>query len=143
MTEPQVPDDDNLSRYCKPSYVDGNGLPMVSAFELKKEGEEYLSVNWLEYFDAPDRAAAVNEVRRAFLDKGYGLRKNGRFAVFNVGAAKTAVREGAGRTLRIDHVPLDDDLSHAGVFGYTEDDFAVAVELKALVNYRDVYTALG
>ena len=115
---------------------------MASAFELRT-GEPYLSANWLEYFDTLDLTIAVNEVRKAFLDKGYRLRQNGRFAVFNVGAAKIAAREATGRTLRIEHLPMDDDESHAGVFGYTEDDFAVAVELKALVAHQDVYPALG
>ncbi len=85
----------------------------------------------------------MNEVRKAFLEKGYRLRQNGRFAVFNVGAAKTAAREASGRTLHIEHLPLDDDKSHAGVFGYTHDDLAVALEIKALVGYQDLYPALG
>ena len=115
---------------------------MASAFELR-QGEEYLSVNWLEYFNSPDRATAVDAVRKVFSEKGFRLRQNGRFAVFNVGEATIAVREGVGRSLIIEHLPLDDDGSHAGVFGYTEDDFAVAVELKALVSYQDIHPALG
>ena len=87
---------------------------MASAFELRT-GEPYLSANWLEYFDTLDLTIAVNEVRKAFLEKGYRLRQNGRFAVFNAGAAETAAREATGRTLHIEHLPLDDDKSHAGV----------------------------
>ena len=142
MTDSQLPDDDHLSRYCKPSSIDAFGLPMASAFELRT-GEPYLSANWLEYFDTLDLTIAVNEVREAFLEKGYRLRQSGRFAVFNVGAAKTAAREATGRSLHIEHLPLDDDKSHAGVFGYTDDDLAVALEIKALVGYQDLYPALG
>ena len=142
MTDAQLPDRDHLSRHCKPSSIDAFGLPMASAFELRK-GEPYLSTNWLEYFDTLGITTSVSEVRQAFIDKGYRLRPNGRFAVFNIGAARIAARDVAGHTLRIEHQPLDDDESHAGVFGSTEDDFAVAVELKALVAHQDVYPALG
>ena len=91
MTDSKLPDDDHLWRHCKPSSIDAFGMPMASAFELQP-GEQYLSAKWLEYFDTLDLTIAVNEVRKAFLDKGYRLRQNGRFAVLNVGAAKTAVR---------------------------------------------------
>ena len=62
--------------------------------------------------------------------------------MLNVGAAKTAALESAGKTLRIDHMPLNNDPSHAGILGYTADDLSVAVELKALVRVRDVHRAI-
>ena len=136
-----LPDDDHAARYCKPSVVDSDGLPMASAFEPRRD-ESYLSINWLEYFGAPEPAAAVQHVRAVFRDKGYKLRSAGRFAVINVGSAKDAVHEGAGKTLRIDHLPLNDDQSHAGIFGYTTDDLALAVELKALVSRQAVHPAV-
>jgi len=95
MSDRTIPDRDHLSRYCKPSTVD-DGLPTASAFELRP-GEDHLSVNWLEYFAAPDLATAVHLVRSAFHDKAYRLRPGGRFAVFPCGAAKIAVSDGTGR----------------------------------------------
>ena len=136
-----VPDDGHISRYCKPSVIDDNGLPMTSAFELRK-GEGYLSTNWLEYLNEPDLPSSVQRVRAAFRNKGYTLRQQGRFAILNVGAAKSAALQATGKTLRIDHLPLKDDQSHAGILGYTEDDLAVAVELKALVRDKDVHLAV-
>ena len=47
-----------------------------------------------------------------------------------------------GKTLYIDHLPLNDDQSHAGIFGYTANDLLVAVELKALVRDQDVHLAV-
>ena len=141
MSDPPLPDGDHTSRYCKPTVIDDNGLPMTSAFELKN-GENYLSTNWLEYFNERDLSSAVQCVRDAFCKKNYNLRPNGRFAVLNVSAAKTAILEATGKTLYIDHLPLNDDQSHAGIFGYTANDLLVAVELKALVRDQDVHLAV-
>ena len=132
---------DHLSRYCKPTAVGRDGLPTSAAFELRPN-EEYLSVNWLEYVDSSSLETAVMRVRRAFIRKEYRLRRNGRFAVVGVGAARTAVKETVGRLGRVEHLPFDTDKSHAGLFGYTSDDLAVAVELRALVQCEDVYPAL-
>ena len=115
---------------------------MAAAFELKP-GEDHLSVNWLEYFDSPDVGAAVEHVRETFRSKRYRFRPNGRFAVIGVGAAKNAVTEVVGRPGRVEHLPLDNDESHAGLSGYTVGDLAVAVELRALVRREHVHPALS
>lgn len=140
MSDRAIPDHDHLSRYCKPSTID-DGLPTASAFELRP-GEDHLSVSWLEYFGAHDVATAIQLVRGAFHDKSYRLRPGGRFAVFRCGTARIAVSDGTESPLSIEHLPLVDDPSHAGVFGYAVDDFEVAVELAALVSPRDVYPAV-
>ena len=113
----------------------------MSAAFIPKQDEEYLSVNWLEYFGETDLGAAVERVREVFRSKNYQVRPNGRFAVLNVGAAKTAVREGVGQSLHINHLPVDDE-SHSGIFGYASEDLAVAVELAALVTHQDVQPAV-
>lgn len=140
MPGASLPDDDHLSRYCKPTAVGPDGLPMAAAFELRPT-EHHLSVNWLEYFDSPHLGAAVERVREAFRRKGYGLRRNGRFAVLGIGEAKSAVAEAIGHLGRVEHLPVDDDESHAGLFGYTADDLAVAVELRVRVRREHVHPA--
>ena len=142
MSGVELPDADHLSRYCRPTAVGRDRLPMAAAFELRP-GEDHLSVNWLECFGAPNREAAVDRVRNAFKAKGYGLGRNGRFAVLNVGAAKTAVSETVDGPVRIEHLPVDDDESHSGIFGYTANDLAVAVSIKALVNRDNVFPAVA
>ena len=137
MTNPSLPDEDHVSRYCKPSTVE-HGMPMSAAF-IPRLSEEYLSVNWLEYFGAPTLNTAIDKIRAAFSEKGYRTARNGRFAVINVGAAKGAVPKDMGLTLSINHIPLDDDQSHAGILGYTSHDLAVAVELVALLTQQDMY----
>ena len=57
------------------------------------------------------------------------------------GAAKGAVSENLDITLRIEHLPLEDDESHAGIFGYAAADIAVAVELAVLIADEDVCSA--
>ena len=111
-----LPDDDHTARYCKPTVIDDNGMPMTSAFVLR-DGEDFLSINWLEYFGDRDLSSATQCVRDAFRDKDYTLRPNGRFAVLNVSAAKAAVLEATGKTLHIDHLPLNDDLNRPGFPG--------------------------
>ena len=85
---------------------------------------------------------AVERVREAFQNKNYQLKRDGRFAVLNVSAAKTAVSGATGHSLRINHIPFSDDPSHSGILGYASDDLAVAVELAALLTPQDVHPAV-
>ena len=136
-----LPDDDHVSRYCKPSSVGAHGLPLASAFRLRAS-ESSLSVNWLEALGAGSTSDAVAQVRALFRARGFALRANGRFAVLNVGAAKAVVRQELGLSLRIDHDPRPDDPSHAAITGFPADDLAIAVELTALVSQQDTYPAI-
>ena len=136
-----LPDADHVARYCKPSAVDSNGLPTAAAFK-PRNNERYLSVNWLEYFGTRDIAVAVEHVRDVFRNKDFRLRSGGRFAVINVGTARSLVHEALGKQLRIDHQPLDDDQSHAGIHGFAADDLEVAVEIKFLVERKGVHPAV-
>lgn len=136
-----LPDDDHVSRYCKPSSVGAHGLPLASAFRLRAS-ESSLSVNWLEALGTATTDEAVARLRALFLARGFALRANGRFAVLNVGAAKAVVREELGLSLRIDHDPLPDDPSHAAITAFPADDLTVAVELTALVSQEDTHPAI-
>lgn len=135
-----LPDADHVARYCKPSTVDERGRPLATAFALRN-GEDHLSVNWLEYFDQHSDLA-VNQVRRTLQDAGFQLRANGRFALLNVGTVKAAVKRSLGLSLHVSHMPRKQDPSHAGVFGYTGSDLMVAAEMRALVGPDDVRRAV-
>ena len=135
-----IPDEDHVSRYCKPSTIAESGLPMAASF-LLREGEEYLSVNWLEYLRQPDLPTALDLVRSSFRQKGFRLARNGQFSVLRVAAIKTAAAEAAGRQLRLQHLPSPLDKSHAGIFGYAPEDLAIAAELAAIVTSQDVHPA--
>ena len=114
---------------------------MSIAFEMRVE-ENHLSVNWVEFFETPDMVAAVDKIREAFRSKGYSLRASGRFAVLGIEEIKLIGIEKARPSLHVNHLPLEDDESHAGIFGYTPDDLEVAAEIRALVGQSDVYPAV-
>lgn len=139
MANQTLPDSDHVSRYCKPSAVDEHGLPMSAAF-LPRQTEDYLSVNWLEYLSAANLSAAVDRVQEIFRRKGFRVRPSGRFSVLQVGAAQSATFETSQSDLSITHMPISDDQSHAGIFGFTSEDLAVAAALAALVTPEDVHT---
>ena len=124
MTRDDVPDTDHVSRYCRPGLVD-DGKILPEAFRFRR-GEGQLSVNWLEHLGAPDLESAVGVVRETFRLKGYVVKRNGVFAVLNVGAIKDAVRAVIGNAPRVEHLPLNDDASHAGISGYSAAEMAAA-----------------
>lgn len=116
-------------------------MPTTGAFTLRA-GEDYLSVNWLEHFSAGDVVTAV-QLARAAVGRQLELRRNGRLAVLNVGAARRAVARDAGFGLRIEHMPTDSDPSHAAMFTGGGHRTKIAVELVALISSEDVYPAVG
>ena len=136
MNIESLPDSDHVSRLCKPSSIDKeSGLPDIAAF-LPRRGEEYLSVNWLEHFKKLELSDSVDSIREVFKHKNYTLRPTARFVVLNVGETKSLVLDVHQRILRIEQVPLEDDRSHSGIFGYSSDDLAIAAEIAALVTDR-------
>lgn len=137
---PLLPDGDHVSRYCKPAHLNPIGLPLPEAFQLR-EGEDYLSANWLEYFQSPYLPTAIQRIREVFRSKGFRLPRRGAFAVLDVGGARTAVRENSGCSLRFEYAPSRDDPSHAAIYGYGASDLAVAAELAALIGPQAVYPA--
>ena len=131
-----IPDDHHVAHYCKPSQVD-DGVPSPDAF-LPRRTEDYRSVNWLEFFGALSRTDAVERVRESLRGKAFTIKPSGRLAVLNVGEAKSAAR-GAGRPVRVEHAPEQNDPSHAGIMGYAAGDVPVAEALQSLVHSEDLY----
>ena len=143
-----IPDRHHVVRYCKPRFVT-DGIPDRDAFQLTEEDQGTLSVNWVEYFDyamlvntREGREVGVAKVR----DKiQLGLGFSGAFAFLNVGVVKEAVEAGGGMSPTVKHDPKGPmpasgsrpargpDPSHALVYGFPDDDYGIAVELRALV----------
>lgn len=140
MSGDQLPSEDHVARYCKPTWVDGD-LPTVAAFENHNDAP-HISVNWLEFFGVVGREEQVAKVRQAFNFKSYTLRRNGRFVVVNVGAATERVKDTIKKGISFLHLPEDGDESHSGIFGYSSQDLAVALELRDLVSEADVFAAI-
>lgn len=102
--------------------------------------EDHLSVNWLEYFDKDNLKERVQCVREAFANKGFGLKKSGRFAVLNVSMIKAAGLNAANKQLQVLHWPDNEnnDLSHSGIFNYEINEFDIASEIAASVTLDDI-----
>ena len=85
MTSNDLPNDDHVVRYTKPTHLRKvDGRPTGAAFCLRSD-ESGLSVNWLECFRHLSKDEQLAEVRRLYrLD----MRKNGRLAELNVGTTK-------------------------------------------------------
>jgi len=139
MTGDDLPNADHVARYCPPRQI-VDGLPLTSAF-VPRPQDSHLSVNWLEFFDAPNLTDAVDEMRTVF-GATLELRPNGRFAVLNVRNAKLVARAQLRRSIRIQHFPTDDNPAHSGIAGYSATDARVAVGLAYLASAGDIYPAL-
>ena len=97
-------------------------------------------MNWLEYFRKGNLEQAVNCVRKIFLDKGYGIRVNGRFVKLQVGKVLSAILESGSSLARVEHLPENDDPSHCGIFGYAANDLYVAGIIAYMIHVEnDVY----
>ncbi len=130
MKGDHVPDSDHVSRFCKPATID-DGIVTGLAFRLR-EGEEYLSVNWLEYLACDDRSTQIAALRDVFERKFSKVSATARFAVLNVGALCAYVRS-ESRDLTVVHEPERDDESHCGVHGLRLDDEVIADMLAEIV----------
>lgn len=123
MSGDPLPDEDHISRYCKfKSLV--NDQPSGASFMLRPD-DEFLSVNWLEYFGLTDCREQMSQVRQNIR---LNLAPMAKFAVLNVGNVINYVRENGpdNRVLSVLHEPEEDDPSHSGIHGYGFEDDWVA-----------------
>ena len=129
MNETALASEHNVARYCAPRKT-VEGIPSYEAFLLRAE-EDFLSTNWLEYFDDSERRIQMAGVRRALSEKGFRTSPNGKFALLNVGRST----ESAGRVaLSFRLLEQPGDPSHCGVFGYLPGDIDIALALAETVN---------
>ena len=122
MSRLDLPNDDQVVRYVKPSMIQEDGTPDGSEFRLRS-GEGELSVNWLGAF-GQDKNHQLAETRRL---SRLNRRRTARFAEMNVGMVKRKVAEELD-SLRIVSDPLpaeidfDADPSHAAIIGLPHGD---------------------
>lgn len=138
MSNKTLDDDNHVSRYCKPSAVNTKGAPMAAAFALRKN-EKFISVNWLECFDAPDIATAITYVREAFCKNGFKTRPAGKFAVLNVRNIKTAIYKKTESIPRIENFMNSENPSHSGIFSSKADNKIVAAALAHQLKPQDIH----
>lgn len=125
-----IPDGDDVARWIKPKLmsaddngeveVDGDGRPAFifpQAFALR-EGEEYLSLTWVDHF-GPQRMdnirLAAAAVRESQASKRLSL--NGAFAVGAAGQLKACCNDN-GHRVRVLEEPLEANTGHVAVRRY-------------------------
>ena len=101
MTGTDLPDDDHVVRYVKPTTVHEDGSVDGSAFRLRPS-DNGLSVNWLEYYQRFDKSQQLDKVRQS---SRLTMRPNGRLAELTIGVTKRHVQARV-KYLRFIHAPL-------------------------------------
>ena len=123
MTGTDLPDDDHVVRYAKPTTVREDGSVDGSAFRLRPS-DKGLSVNWLDYYQRLNKSQQLDKVRRS---SRLVMRRNGRLAELNIGVTKRHVHASL-KSLRFIHAPLaaegdyQPDPSHSEIRGLPPGD---------------------
>ena len=138
MSSLEIGEDHHVARYCKPSAIGDDGLPLATAFELR-DGEDHLSVNWLEFFKTTDLFQAIDFVRQAFRKKKFRVSSNGKFIMLQVSSVKEVILRNSDLPAKIIHLPEQNDPSHSGVFGYTASDELISTEIAELAHAEDIH----
>ena len=119
MKEDIINDSDHISRYCPFQKLNEDGWPGPVAFQLG-DNEEYVSVDWLEFFLKDSREEQLQNVRSILKKRGYTLQKYAKLAVLNVGYTKDKVKHGCNNNheIYVAHRPtLGANIdSHSGIF---------------------------
>ncbi|MDY6805200.1 MAG: hypothetical protein SXA11_15525 [Cyanobacteriota bacterium] len=116
-----------ITRYCKPSSLN-NGIPDSSAFR-RRNGEKYVSVHLLEFFQKQTELENVIEVKKYMTEKsGFKCRPNGSFAVLDLEQSKEYILEQISAEISC----KEKNLPHCGIF-HEADDFLIAELLAECV----------
>ena len=143
MSVNEISDNNNVARYCRSSDISPiDGRIMPTAFHLRID-DSYLSVNWMEFFGKGNFLEAIREIQNIFARKKFGVGASAKFAVLNVGTAKRSVTEQTRNRNRIfaAHEPVDDDPSHAGIFGINQDNYQIIADILAECVEKPTYPA--
>ena len=129
---------DNVGRHRRPRDFD-DGILSSNAF-LLRDGESYLSTNWLEHFHPSDRAIQVPAVCKSLTDKGRTVKFEDLLIVLNVGTATKRCKAKLGVGLSFVTLGELDDPSHTGIYGISANVAKVASELAASVKPDEIYS---
>lgn len=103
-----LPDDNHVVRYVKPTHLrKKDGKATGAAFCLRAD-ETGLSVNWLEYFHEYSKNEQLAEVRRL---SWLNMNKNGRLAELHIATTKLCVRTEL-EEIGFIHSPRPEDDTH-------------------------------
>ncbi len=133
-----IPDQNHIARFCRPMQAP-EGQIQATAFMLR-EGEESLSVNWLEFLNCSSRESEITKIRTIYSET-FTVGARARIAILNVGEVlkKVLTESPDGRNLEVLHDPLMNDPSHSGIYNLKQDDELIAELILETV--RDSYSA--
>ena len=148
MSDPVVPDDHHVARYCPKSKLGEDDRARPTAFMLKVDrGEMSLSVNWLEYLGKSERSDQISELREVYKRKEYTVAPTSKFAVLQVGQTIEYVwnNTNGDHPISVIHEPLGppnfdyEDPSHCGIYGVPpEDDNEVSKHIAdSVIEHHD------
>lgn len=132
-----IPGEHRVARYCKPETCKG-GRVWHTAFVLR-EGESGLSVQWVERLEG-ERQGQMDRIRQEMTSTGYGLARNGRFAVLQV----SAVKKNVSAALRVEHCPVKNNPSHAEILNWPDGQVErnrLAVLMMRLARKGEIFPA--
>ena len=136
-----LPPEDHIARYCGGSHISEDELIAPTAFHLRHDqNEEYLSVDWLEILNQPDRIAEIAAVRGII---GQKLRpgKTSKIGVLNIGEVIDYVINESGSSIRILHEPEPGHPSHSGIYDTDQDEELIAELIAKKV--LEIYPAVS
>lgn len=125
MKGEKIPDQNHIARFCRPWQVHEEQI-QATAFMLR-EGEEYLSVNWLEFLNCSNRENEITKLRTIYSET-FTVGARAKIAVLNVGDVheKVLTESPDGRNLEVLHDPAMNDPSHSGIYNLKQDDELIA-----------------
>lgn len=135
MTPPQnIPDEHRVSRYAGYRSIiplPNGGFTISSSLFRLRQGEEYLSVDWLEYFQCGYREQ-LDKIHRALEARRITVRAKSGLAIVNVHEIKTAGRNNQ-RELSVMTTGSHKDPSHSGIcgLGFEPEDDYIAQEIAS------------
>jgi hypothetical protein len=124
----------HIFRYVGGASIDGDFIEPAAFRRKMKDGklEEGLSVNWVEYFQKATPKEAIAPLREIFDKKKFKIGATAKFALLNVGAAKTAAARYTTVSIVLDEE--DDDPSHSLIKDYDQAfNNQVAEELQKVI----------
>jgi hypothetical protein len=110
----------HIFRYVGGGSIEGDFIDPAAFRRKIKDGklEEGLSVNWVEYFEKSTPKEAIAPLREIFEKKKFKIGATSKFALLNVGAAKTAAARYTSVSIVLD--AQENDPSHSLIRDYDE-----------------------
>lgn len=149
MKGDEIPSSDHVTRYCKPSDISPfTQKLMATAFHLRPDIDEYLSTNWLEFFERPSFLDAIDDIRNIFRKKMRSIPAKAQFTIINIEKMCTYVKteHPDHRILKVVHEPEETngvlDESHCGIYNM-KDDYRSIAELILQTVDDELHPARG